>query len=97
MDITNATNISGVYDIAEFANQASNGILFNGFIIVVFFIMLLVLKKYDFDKAFLASSWLAFILSLVGWSIGLVNVLLPLGFAFLTGLIALYAWFSENY
>ena len=95
-DISNLTGITNTYDIAKFANEASGGILFNGFILIVFFIMLLVLKKYDFDRALLASSWLAFIISVIGWSIGLVNVLTPLFFIFITALTGLYIWFSGN-
>lgn len=52
-------------ELVVYANDATDGILFALFVMAVFFIMLMALKKYDFDSALLVSSFACFILSAI--------------------------------
>jgi hypothetical protein len=77
MNLTNLTNADGMYAVASFANQVSGQLLFSGFLIIIFLIILLALKKYGFENGLLVASWTTFILSLMLWSIELVNAFYP--------------------
>jgi hypothetical protein len=72
-----------------YANNASDGYLILFFIIAMFFIMFMALKRYDFGDAILVSSFISFILSLVASFGGFLNMLYPLGFLIVTAIIGL--------
>ena len=61
-DLAASTN---VFDLVSFANGATGGILLVLFVMAVFFVMLLSLKKYEFDSALLVSSFSCFMISIV--------------------------------
>lgn len=76
------------YGIAKYANDSTNGVLFGLMIIAIFFVLIMLLKRYDFDDAFLVSSFISFILSIFLVYAKLLNFMVPLVFLILTaGLI----------
>jgi len=98
-------NITGLADVGVGnlfcqVNNSTDGILIGGFIIALFFIMILVLKKWDFSKAFLVSSWSCFIVSLIATSTTcadgtrFLSAYYALIFLLMTGFVALYMWAS---
>lgn len=62
-NITQLTGSSGVGDIVSFAIVASGGWLAILFMLSVFFVLLLGLKRWDFIRALVSSSFATFILS----------------------------------
>ena len=82
--------------IAIYANNASNGILMGGFMIAIFFVMMFVLKRWDFDDALLSSSFVCFILSSILAYSKLLNIIFPLGFLAITAFTALYVFVAKR-
>ena len=78
------------YKIVNFANDSSGGILVGLFMLSFFFIMLMVLKRYDFDGALLVSSWICFIISMLLTYAGLLNLVFTLLFLVIAAFTAFY-------
>lgn len=93
INLTSSTNLG---EVAIFANNVSQGVLFGFGMIALFFIMLLAIKKNaDFDESLLASSFLSFILSIILAYGGMLNIKFPIGFLFISCLTALFLY-SKN-
>lgn len=98
MNITALSQSDGVSGLVCVANSATEGILIGGFIIATFFIMLMVLKKWDFEKGFLVSSWSAFLLSAIAAFAScpdgstFLSPYYALAFLMMAALSALYMW-----
>lgn len=101
-DLTCMQNASGLGWLIC-ANTYTGGILFGFFIVIIYFVMLFALKRYDFDDALLASSWTCFILSAIlayakdSSGVHLLNIIFPLGFLVVAGFSALYIWATKHY
>ena len=54
-----------IFDLISYANNATGDILMALFVMSLFFIMLMVLKKWEFDSALLASSFVSFMISIM--------------------------------
>lgn len=54
-----------IFDLIRYANQSTDNILMALFVMAVFFIMLMVLKKWEFDSSLLASSFVSFVISII--------------------------------
>ena len=78
------------------ANDYTSGLLLGLFVLAIFFIMLLALKKWEFDDALLASSFSCFITSAILASAGLLNLLWTLGFLALLSFTAFYMFVAKN-
>lgn len=95
MDTTMFSNLTSLQEVAYYSNDQTQGLLFGGGIVVLYFIMLLVLSKQDepFLNSFTVSSWTMFILSAFLWLAHLCPSILVLAFLFLAGLgvLVLYA------
>ena len=88
MNTTGLTNITGFQGIAEYTNNATSGLLFNGGIIILFVIMLIVLMRNEsenFLNVLAVSSWSFFIISIFFWFAHLTSTVLVLGFLFAAG------------
>jgi len=87
--LTNSSSISG---IVSTANSYTGGLLVGLLVLSVFFIMLLALKKWEFDDALLSSSFVSFIISAILVAAGMLNLLWTLGFLALTAFTAFYMY-----
>lgn len=98
VNITALQNTDSVSGFVCVGNSWTDGVLVGGFIIALFFVMVMVLKRWDFDKALLASSWSAFLLSAIAAFIDcgdgstLLSPYYALAFLMIAGLTALYMW-----
>lgn len=84
--------------IASCANTATDGVLFGGLSIAVFFIMLLALRKgggWQFDESLVASSFSMFVLTSVLAYGDFVAVVYPLGFLALLSFSGLYLFMTR--
>jgi len=96
-NLTNLTNGSGMGDVALFANNASDGILYGLGIIAIFFIIFMALKKSsDFAEALITSSFLCFIISGILVYGGFLNIIYVLVFLILTAFSALFMWSQKK-
>lgn len=87
-------------DIALAANAATDGVLFTGLSIALFFVFLMSLKKgggWGIDESILASSFACFILTAVLAYGGYVNIIVPLGYLAILAFTGLYVWATRNY
>lgn len=97
-NLTALTHSDGMGGMVCVANSWTDGILIGGFIIALFLIMLFVLKKWDFEKGLLVSSWSAFLLSAIaafadcGNGEFLLSPYYALVFLIIAALTALYMW-----
>lgn len=98
LNMTALSEVQGFSQVVCVANNSTDGILTGGFLIAFFFIMLLVLKKWDFIKALVVSSWTSFILSLLMVSVTCpdgstwLSVYYALVFLLVSALSAMYMW-----
>ena len=83
-------NQTGFYNLAVAANVGVGGFLFTMFVILVFVILLMNLKRYPIENGLLVSSFICFLLSAVFAYIGLVRLYLPLGFIVLLAIMLFY-------
>jgi hypothetical protein len=63
-NMTQLQAADSLFKLVQYANDATTGFVVIGFLLSVFFIMLLALKRYEFSKALLVSSTVCFLLSL---------------------------------
>lgn len=82
-NMTSLKAVSTVSDLFIWANTATSQILFGLFLVGTFFVMLMILKKYEFGSALTAASWVTFILAVLLRAAGLVSILYPIGFLIL--------------
>ena len=73
-NMTELAASNNIYDIVKFANTASGSVLFNFFIVAVFVIIVISLKKYEFKKGFAVASYVCFAISLLFAVSGLVSM-----------------------
>jgi Cu/Ag efflux pump CusA len=95
MALYNMTQLQEAYTVSKlvvFANDATQGVLFSLFIIVIFFVMLMTFKRWDFQDSLLTSSFLCLILSSILAYGGFIILYIPLAFLIITALTALYAF-----
>lgn len=90
-NLTNLTTVDGLGDLVTFANEVTRQ-HFTGFMLLaLFIIMLMALKRYGFSQALLASSWAAFLLSLLLTFGDLMNPIYTFGFLAVAAFTALYS------
>lgn len=80
-----------VRDVVAYANNSVDGTLMTLFVVAIFFIMIMILKKYEFSKAILASSFLCFTLSIILRYAKLLPLLVVLAFLAITSLSFLWS------
>jgi hypothetical protein len=93
-NLTNLTTAQNIGSVVAFANNTSRGILFGGALIAIFFVMLVSLKKWDFDAALIMSGWTCFVLGIILAYGGFVQILFPLAFLAIAAFSAMYMWAS---
>lgn len=97
VDMSVIGNITGLQGLAYYTNNAVDGVLFQGGVIVLFVVMMMVLMKNDepFINAFAVSSWSMFVLSGIFWFAQLVPTIFVLGFLFCAAFSVLYLYASK--
>jgi hypothetical protein len=91
-NLTNLTSAADIGGVAMFANNAAGGLLFGMLILAIFFIMLLSLKKWEFDASLAVSSWTCFLLGAVLSYGHFLNIIFPLAFLAIAGFTTLYLY-----
>ena len=62
-NMTQLAASDSIYKLVLFSNDITTGALVAMFILALFFILLMSLKKYEFDSALLVSSFICFVIS----------------------------------
>lgn len=94
-NITGLQESETVIDIFVFANNSVNGILMLLFMFSIFFVMLIVLKKWDFRDSLVVTSLICFVLSSFLVYANLLNFLVCALFLIMTALGGLFLWISK--
>lgn len=89
-NVTALSESSDLWGVASFANDSAGGLLWGGFLLAWFFIMMLSLRGYNFEDNLLVSSWACFIIGLFLSYAGLVNTIFVFGFLLIAGGVAFY-------
>lgn len=88
--LQNSYTVQGIF---SFANDATGGVMVGLFMIAIFFVMLMTLKRTsDFDDALLASSMACFVISLFLVGADLINFLFVVGFGLTMAFSAFFHW-----
>ena len=95
---TGLNNITSLQGMAYYTNVHTDGLLFTGGIIVLYFVMIMVLLKNDepFINVLATSSWSMFILSMFFWLAQLIPTLLVLGFLMLGAFSVLFMYANRS-
>ena len=84
-----------VYKLVLYANDATGEILLVLFSMAIFFIMLMVLKKWEFEKSLLVSSFISFLISIMLVYAELIQLVWALVFLVLAAFTALYMMMTK--
>lgn len=81
-----------VIDLVVFANRATEMVLGNLFMIAIFIILLMVLKRHDFEETLLVSSFICFVISLLFRAAGMIHYTLIIVFMLIMAFTTLYMY-----
>ena len=96
-NLTNLTNANSPGDIIVFANNNTSGMLIGGMVISLWFVFFIVMKKYSFERAFVTSSFLCFIISIFFVYGGFISFYFLIVFATLTLFGGFWIYLSQDY
>lgn len=85
-----------MFKLVSYVNDITDGAMGTMLIISIFFISLLMLKRYPLENALAASGWICFFLGIFLTSAGLLNYLVTLGFLVISAFSTLYAYKMQN-
>ena len=92
-DLKSATDMT---DIWSFAETASGSIMSGSFLLAFFFVLLVGLKPFGFDKALASSSFVCFILGSYLAYAAVLNIIIPLAFLAICGFTMMYIIIATN-
>lgn len=95
----NMTQLQNSYTISalfNYANNSTDGVLAIGLMIGIFFILLLILKRFEFIQAIVTSSFLCFILSGILAYAGYMSIWGVLLFLIITAFSTLYMYVKKE-
>lgn len=95
-NMTQLANVGDMHGLLVYANDATGQILLALFVMAVFFVMLMVLKKWDFDSALLVSSFACFVISAILVYAHLLALVWALVFLILAAFTAFYMVVLKN-
>lgn len=95
-NLTDLYDSTRVVDLFTFSNTVTDGLLIGIFLVAVFFIMMLSLRRYDFNNTLLVSSFVCFILSVFFGYAGLLNFLFIIGFLVILAFSGFYAFVTRE-
>ena len=98
IDTSNFSGLSSMQDMAFATNNAVGGVLVNGFIIALFFIILIgLLRRDEFrENALLVASWVTFLVSMLLWAAKLTIPQYPLAFLTLAAITTIYLYATRR-
>lgn len=79
--LTNLTNATGIYDLGQFANDATSQLFWMVILIGLYIIMIVKLYKYGIERAIISSSFACLMISLPLIYLQWVNIVVPIVFA----------------
>ena len=91
-NMTTLQNADTILKLITYANDSSEQILMGLLMIGIFFILLMALKRWDFDDGLVISSFVCFILSSLLTYAKLLNIIFPLAFLALAGFTAFWIY-----
>lgn len=89
-NITQLQNADTIFKLVVYANDSTTGFVAIAFLLAVFFISLMALKRYEFSKALLASSVIGFVISLLLNYAHLINPIWSLIFLIVAAFSAMF-------
>lgn len=89
-------NANSILKIFEVSNTYTDNTFVLMFMFAIIFIMLFALKRFEFSKAIMASSWSCFLLSLMLSYAELLNFKVVLLFLAIAAFSALYSWTNDT-
>lgn len=95
-NMTQLAQSETVYDLLVYANTATGDILLVLLVMAVFFVMLMVLKKWEFEKGLLVSSFVCFMISIMLVYGHLIQLVWALVFLVIAAFTALYMTLSKG-
>jgi len=95
-NLTLLQEVETVPDVISVANTYAGGNLVGMFLIAIFFVMLMIMKKWDFDKSLLVSSFLCFMFSLFLKMAGFVSMIFVLVFGIVMALTGFYLFLIKK-
>lgn len=96
-NLTNLTSATGFYDVASFANEATDGAFMALMVLAVFFVILIAMAyRRDFKVGLASASFIVFVLSGVLAFAGLVNVMLVWAFLAVAAFSILYLYTAQS-
>jgi hypothetical protein len=95
-NLTNLQNLTSFPALVSVTNEASGGLLVGLFILAIWVVLLMSFLKFDFMKALASSSFVCFILSIFLVYLDLLNIIILLGFLFITAVSGLVLYLSED-
>jgi hypothetical protein len=94
-NLTALQNVTTVVELVAYANTVTNSLLLTLFVMSVFFIMLMALKKWDFDASLLVSSFVCFMISAMLTYAHLMPMLWTLVYLIIAAFTAFYMQLSK--
>jgi len=91
--LSNATNVQ---EVVLAANTYSEGLLLNLFMLAIFLILLMALKRWEFQDALLTSSFIAFVISGMLTYAGMVSMWVTTVFLTLTAFTGMYMYIIKR-
>lgn len=89
-------NLTGIGDLMSVANSYTNNTMFLLFLIALFVIIVMVLKRYDFAYGLVVGGWITFVLSALLAYGGLLNPFYVLFFLAIGAFGSFYLWARGN-
>ncbi len=94
--LANLTNVTGIYDVARFANDATGQMFWMIIIISIYIIMIVKLYQYGIERALVAASFACLMLSLPLFYLNFLNLALPVIFAIMVAGCLIYIRMTEG-
>lgn len=96
-NLTNLTSATGLYDMASFANEVTEGSFMALMILAIFFVILMGMAfKKDFKVGLASASFISFVLAGILSFAGLVSVLVVWAFLTITAFSILYLYTAQS-
>lgn len=93
-NLTQLQEALNMVDVAVYANDTTGGILFGVLMMAVFFISMMAMKRFDFDKALLSSSFGCFLIGSFFTYAGVLHIAFPLAFLTVMAFTGFYMYMT---
>ena len=89
-NLTQMQEAETVFGLFDYANDSTGGILIGLFLVAFYFVLLMMMKRYEFEKSLLVASWITFIVAIMFSYAGLLNLYFALIFLIITAFTSFY-------